>query len=156
MGICVRTTNEGGAALKAIPALWTTFFTQDIKTKIPNRHPQDSSLYCIYTDYEKDHTKPYTCFLGYRIQSDSHLIKNSERESEQLGEGFFIKRIPGGIFQEYTVCGELSKGGVYQEWVKIWQDASLKRTFTADYEQYDEAVLASGEGSVRIYLAIAN
>jgi predicted transcriptional regulator YdeE len=56
IGISVRTTNENRQATKDIPFLWKKFFEENISSKIPNKLSDD--LYCVYTHYEKDHTKP--------------------------------------------------------------------------------------------------
>ena len=65
IGISVRTTNENGQAGQDIPALWNNFITNGLADKIPNKI--DTSIYCIYTEYEKDHTKPYTTILGCKV-----------------------------------------------------------------------------------------
>ena len=65
IGISVRTTNEGGQAATDIPALWNRFMSEGIADRIQNKI--DQSIYCIYTDYEKDHTKPYTTLIGCSV-----------------------------------------------------------------------------------------
>lgn len=67
IGISVRTTNENGQASQDIPALWNKFMTEEIAEQIPNKI--DNSIYCIYTEYEKDHTKPYTTILGCKVRN---------------------------------------------------------------------------------------
>jgi len=60
IGISVRTTNENGQAKKDIEKLWGEFMSENMLKKIPN--VTDETIYAIYTDYEGDHTKPYTTF----------------------------------------------------------------------------------------------
>ncbi len=67
MGISIRTTNEDQQAAKDIPALWQRFWNEDILSKIPNK--TGNTLYCAYTDYESDFTKPYTTVLGCKVSS---------------------------------------------------------------------------------------
>ena len=67
IGISVRTTNENGQAGQDIPVLWNDFITNGIADKIPNKI--ENSILCIYTDYEKDHTKPYTTILGCKVSN---------------------------------------------------------------------------------------
>ena len=71
IGISIRTTNENGQSSKDIPALWGKFMHEGILEKIPNKI--DNTVYCIYTDYEKDHTKPYTTILGCKVENLSNI-----------------------------------------------------------------------------------
>jgi len=71
IGISVRTTNENGQAVKDIPALWNRFMSEGIANKIPNKTSE--SIYCIYTEYEKDHTKPYTTIIGCRVDQVENI-----------------------------------------------------------------------------------
>ena len=143
IGISVRTTNEAGQAKLEIPALWAKFFAENVKAKIPNKIEEDKNLYCIYTDYEKDFTKPYTAFLGCKV---AHL--------KDMPDGLSGKTIKDGDFACFNVTGDLSAGIVYDEWLKIWQ-LPLPRIYAADYEVYNENVLATGKGQVDIYIAVA-
>ena len=66
MGIAVRTTSENVQSLEDIPVLWNRFIWKGIADSIPNKI--DQSIYCSYTDYEKDYTKPYTTVKGCRVE----------------------------------------------------------------------------------------
>lgn len=78
IGIAVRTTNENQKAAQDIPVLWNKFMTEGIINQIPNK--ADHAIYCIYTDYEKDYTKPYTTILGCKVNSSILFLKEwSER-----------------------------------------------------------------------------
>lgn len=139
IGISVKTTNEHGQASQDIPALWHKFITEGIAAQIPDKI--DDSIYCVYTDYEKDHTKPYTTILGCKVSS--------------------LKIIPGGMvgktFEQakYTkriAKGDLSQGVVFEEWTKIW-DSDLDRTYTADFEVYGEKAGDPEHAEVDIFIA---
>jgi predicted transcriptional regulator YdeE len=67
IGIEVRTTNENEQAAKDIPVLWEKFMKENVLNNIPNKI--DNTIYSIYTEYEKDHTKPYTTLLGCKVES---------------------------------------------------------------------------------------
>lgn len=67
IGISIRTTNENNQAAQDIPELWNKFMTESVIEKIPNK--VENAVYCIYTEYEKDHTKPYTTILGCRVKT---------------------------------------------------------------------------------------
>lgn len=141
MGISVRTTNENGQAMKDIPALWNRFMSEGIADKIPNKIEQ--SIYCIYTDYEKDHTKPYTTIIGCRVDHLDNI------PADIIGETF-----SGGNYVQFTAKGNLLHGAVYNEWIKIW-NADLARTYTADFEVYDEKAQNPGDAAVDIFIAIS-
>jgi len=140
IGISVRTTNENGQAGQDISALWNTFITEGIAEKIPNKI--DSSIYCIYTEYEKDHTKPYTTILGCKVANLNTIP--AEMVGKTMEEATYTKHIAkGNIFQ----------GIVFNEWTKIW-NSDLDRTFTADFEVYGEKAQNPENAEVDIFIAV--
>lgn len=140
IGISVRTTNENGQAAKDIPALWSRFIAEDISAKIPGK--TDQSIYCVYTDYEKDHTRPYTTILGCRVDD----LKN-------IPAGMVGKAIHEQNYSLHTAMGNLLQGAVYNEWVKIWS-SDLSRTFTADFEVYGDKATNPENAAVDIFIAV--
>jgi len=139
IGIAVRTTNENNQSGIDIPQLWQTFIAENIADQIPNK--MDSTIYCLYTDYEKDHTKPYTAILGCRVESLTHVPKN------MLG-----KRVAGGTYASYVAKGNLADGVVFNEWIKIW-NSDLPRAFTSDFEIYGEKAMSPENAEVEICIA---
>lgn len=127
MGISVRTTNEHGQAATDIPALWQRFMAEGILSQIPDR--TDDTIYSVYTDYEKDHTLPYTTLLGCRVNTVPDV----------LPEGFFIKAISAGNYTQFRATGKLSDGIVLTTWQQIWS-APLDRAYTTDFEVYEPAM----------------
>lgn len=140
IGISVRTTNENGKSGQDIPALWDKFMNERIAEKIPNK--SDNSIYCIYTDYEKDHTKPYTTILGCKV--DNLDTVPDGMVGKTLGEANYAKRI---------AKGNILQGIVFEEWTKIWK-SDLERTFTADFEVYDEKAQNPENAEVHIFIAV--
>ena len=140
IGIAVRTTNENGQSTQDIPTLWQTFFAENISDQIPNKI--DTTLYCMYTDYEKDHTKPYTTILGCRVNDLSKIPEN------MIG-----KTIEQATYTKYLAKGNLTEGAVFKEWTKIW-NTDLPRNFTADFEIYDEKAQNPENAEVDIFIAI--
>uniref|UniRef100_UPI0040486E9A GyrI-like domain-containing protein n=1 Tax=Flavobacterium sp. TaxID=239 RepID=UPI0040486E9A len=69
VGIVKRTTNENQQAAKDIPLLWEKFMSEDIANKISKK--TNDNIYAIYSDYESDHTKPYTIYIGSENNSFS-------------------------------------------------------------------------------------
>ena len=124
IGISVRTTNENGQSGKDIPALWSQFMSEEIQSKIPNKVSED--LFCIYTDYEKDHTKPYTTILGCKVEN-----------LDVVPENMIGKTIESANYEELIAKGNLAEGIVFNKWLEIW-NSNLDRSFTADFEVYGE------------------
>jgi predicted transcriptional regulator YdeE len=140
IGISVRTTNENGQSGKDIPALWNKFIAEEILQQIPNKTSND--IYCIYTDYEKDHTKPYTTILGCVVE---HL--------DLIPDGMVAKIVEGENYERFTAKGNLAEGIVFNEWMKIW-NSDLNRAFTADFEIYGEKAQNPENAEVNIYIAL--
>lgn len=140
IGISIRTTNEDGQSGKDIPALWNKFMTEEIQRKIPNKVSGD--IFCIYTDYEKDHTKPYTTILGCKVES-----------LDNIPEDMVGKTIESAAYEELIAKGNLSEGIVYNKWLEIW-NSNLNRSFTADFEVYGSKTQNPENAEVDIYIAL--
>jgi len=140
IGIAIKTTNENGQAAKDIPALWNTFMTENILSKIPNKI--NDNIYSLYTDYEGDHSKPYTTIIGCKVE---HL--------NTIPEGMIGKPFNGGNYTKFTTKGDLTKGLIINEWHKIW-NMDLKRLYTADFEIYGEKAQNPNDAEVDLFIAI--
>ena len=140
IGIAIRTINENGQSAQDIPKLWQTFFSENIINQIPNKI--DSAIYCIYTDYEKDHTKPYTTILGCRVSNLDYVPENMVR-----------KTVEQATYTKFIAKGNLTESVVFNEWVKIW-DTDLPRTFTADFEIYGDKAQQPENAEVEIFIAV--
>lgn len=124
IGISVRTTNENNQAGKDIADLWSKFMSHKILDSIPNKI--DDTVYSIYTDYESDHTEPYTTILGCKVAT-----------LENVPEGMVSKSFEGGNYVKLSAKGDLMKGLIINKWFEIWE-MNLERVFTADFEVFGE------------------
>ncbi len=140
IGIAIRTTNENGQAGRDIPALWNRFITEGIAKKIPNKI--DSIVYCVYTDYEKDHTRPYTTILGCAVKA-----------LDNIPTGMIGQTIEKGNYIKYTAKGNMLQRIVIDEWTKIW-NTDLPSAFTADFERYDEKARNPEKAEIDIFIAV--
>jgi len=140
IGIAVRTTNENGKAAADIGQLWNRFLSENIIEKIPNK--VNNSIYSIYTDYESDHTKPYTTILGCPVTG-----------FENVPEGMVTKTIETGDYKQYTVKGNIHENIVYNEWIKIWSD-TIPRAYTADFEIYGAKAQNPENAEIDIFVAL--
>jgi predicted transcriptional regulator YdeE len=140
IGISVRTSNNNGEAARDIPELWAKFMSESILEKIHNK--VDTTIYCLYTDYEKDYTMPYTTILGCAVN-----------EMEELPEGMVSKTIEVENYQKFTAKGNINEGIVFGEWIKIW-NIDLNRAYTVDFEVYSEKASDPSNAEVDIFIAI--
>ncbi|WP_313090193.1 GyrI-like domain-containing protein [Chryseobacterium flavum] len=140
IGISVRTTNENGQAARDIPALWEKMTNENIADLIPDK--TEHTIYSMYTDYEKDHTRPYTTVLGCKVENLDNIPEGMEGYS-----------FDGGNYMKFTVRGDLSKGLVINQWIKIWE-MDLGRIFTADFEIYGEKAQNPADAEVDILIAV--
>ncbi|MGO1672225.1 MAG: GyrI-like domain-containing protein [Sphingobacterium sp.] len=140
IGISVRTTNENNQVAKDIGDLWGRFMNDKVLEAIPNKI--DNTIYSIYTDYESDHTKPYTTILGCKVKN-LDIIPN----------GMVGKSIKGGNYVKFSTKGDLMKDLVINKWFEIWE-MDLDRLFTADFEVFGEKAQNPADAEIDILIAI--
>lgn len=142
IGISIRTTNENGQASKDIAELWQKFLSENILTKIPNK--VNNEIYSLYTDYESDHTKPYTTILGCKVESLDNIPNG------MLGQSF-----EGGNYVKTTTRGDLMQGLIVNHWAKIFE-MDLDRTFIVDFEVFGEKAQNPSDAEVDFYVGVKN
>ena len=142
IGIAVRTTNENGQAAQDIGQLWGRFMSERLVNKIPNK--SEESIYSIYTNYEKDFTRPYDVILGCKVNIDA-----------EVPAGMVSISINGGTYTKFVSKGDLTKGAVYNTWVQIW-NSDINRAYSADFEVYGEKSQNPSDGEVDIFIAVNN
>jgi predicted DNA-binding transcriptional regulator YafY len=140
IGISVRTSNQNGQAGMDISKLWQQFMAENSLAKIPNKI--NDTLYALYTDYEGDHTQPYSVIVGCKV---THLA--------EIPAGMIGKSFEGGDYVKLTAKGDIMQGFVAQQWAKIWE-MNLDRSFTADFEVYDEKSQNLNDAVVDFLIAI--
>ena len=140
IGISVRTTNENNQAAKDIGNLWGQFMNEKVLDLIPNKI--DPTIYCIYTDYESDHTKPYTTLLGCKVENLNEIPNG------MIGQSF-----DGGNYVKFSAKGDLSKELIIDQWKKIWE-MDLDRTFTADFEVFGAKAQNPADAEIDILIAV--
>ncbi|MFD2147648.1 GyrI-like domain-containing protein [Mucilaginibacter antarcticus] len=140
IGVAVRTTNQNSQMAIDIPSLWGKFMSEGILSKIPNK--VDDTIYCIYTDYEKDHTLPYTAIIGCKVADLS-----------QIPEGMVGHAIGETSYQKFIAEGDLLEGAVYYEWTRIWS-LNISRSYTSDFEVYTQRSQDPVNPTVDIFIAL--
>ncbi len=139
VGIWVKTTNQNNQAKKDIGELWQKFMGANLSEKLPNI--KNPTIYAVYTEYEGDHTQPYTTILGYSVDS-----------LDNIPEGMKAVTIEKGVYHQFTAKGDLTTNAVVDVWNNIW-DMDLNRTYTTDFEVYGEKAADPKNGEAEIYIA---
>jgi predicted transcriptional regulator YdeE len=140
IGISVKTTNESGQAVNDIPKLWEKFMSENKISNIPGK--VNDVVYSLYTEYEHDHTGPYTAMLGCKVEN-----------LDNIPDGMIGKSFNGGSYLKLTTKGDLTSGLIVNEWMKIWE-MDIDRAYTADFEIYDERSANPANAEVDILVAI--
>lgn len=140
IGISIRTTNENGQAAQEIGELWGRFLAENILEQIPNK--VDTTIYSLYTNYEGDHTKPYTTILGCKV---THL--------DEIPEGLIGKAFEGGDYVKTSTKGNIMEGIVIKKWFEIWA-MDMDRKYSADFEVYGEKAQDPTNSEVDFYIAV--
>jgi predicted transcriptional regulator YdeE len=140
VGISVQTTNANNQAATDIGALWQKFIGENITSNILNKI--DDTVYSVYCRYESDYTAPYTTLLGCKVNS-----------IENVPDGFDYVEIAAGNYQQFESKGNLIEGAVYKTWLDIW-NTDLPRSYTTDFEVYDEKAANQTNAIVDIFIAL--
>lgn len=146
MGIAASTTNEAECKGDGeIPKLWQRFFQEQVSEKTPAK--VDQALYGLYTDYEADVNGRYTMLIGHAV--DQHA---------EMPEGFVKKEVPAAKYLVFTSQEGPITEVVPKLWQQIWnyfEQSDEKRTYTGDFERYDERCMNPEKAVVEVYVAIA-
>jgi len=140
IGISIQTSNAEGQSGQDIPNLWTKFMSENVAASIPNKVSDE--IYCIYTNYEGDHTKPYTTLLGCKVSGLA-----------QIPEGLKGMTFNTANYQSFTAKGNLMEGVVWQKWSEIWS-TEMDRTFIADFEVYGAKAQDPTNAEVEIFVGV--
>jgi predicted transcriptional regulator YdeE len=134
-----KTTNANGQSGQDCGKLWQQFEKGEYFIKIPER--LDEKLYAVYFDYEGDHTKPFSYFIGCRVAPGS-----------AAPEGMESIVIPPADYIKFTAKGKIPDC-IGETWNTIWR-SDLKRAYKADFEIYDERSSNWEDAEVDIYVSV--
>ncbi len=138
VGLKIKTTNQEGKSMKDIGMTWQKLFTDGIYEKIPSK--VNHKTIGLYTNYEGDYTKPYSFIVGAEV---SQKLEMEEVESVV---------IPKGKYAKFVIIGDV-QNSVGQAWQEIWR-MDLKRTYTCDFEEYQNNASHKEKQEIHIYLGI--
>lgn len=138
IGIGLHTDNSE-AGVKKIGEHWQRFYAEQILEKIPNR--KSDTIIALYTDYEGDHTKPYSLILGTEVTNANFVP-----------EGMVAKKVPIQKYAVFTAKGTMPQA-LIEMWQEIWK-SGIARNFTSDFELYDERSNRGNQSEASIHIAI--
>ena len=138
-GIEVKTTNENGKSIQDIANMWQTFFMQGIYDKVENK--VNGKTIGLYTEYEKDYTKPYNFVVCTEVSENSKNMENR-----------VVKVISKGKYAKFVIHGDV-QNAVGQAWQEIWK-MDLNRKYTYDFEEYQNNSNDMQNQEIHIYIAV--
>lgn len=146
VGVGARTANIHEMTGKGeIPALWEKYFTEQIMEHIPAKLRMGETI-ALYSNYESDQFGEYTFSIGAAVENTT-----------LIPEGMMEISIPSAKYAVFTTEVGPVKDIVMQAWMGIWkwfETANVERTFTGDFEVYDEKCTNPDQAQVDIYIAI--
>jgi predicted transcriptional regulator YdeE len=142
IGIKCRTSNAKDAGPQDIPKLWGRFYGEDILGQIPNK--TSSEVIALYCDYEGDYTQPYSVIIGCPVSS-----------IDTIPEGMVAKTIPASSYAVFRAIGEYPES-LIKTWGNIWNQPSLERTYTGDFELYGDKFVSGSPQELEVFIAVAN
>lgn len=133
VGITTRTNNvrifESDPATNKIAETVQKYFHGGLYGMIPNRK-NPGTTYCVYTEYESDHTGDYTYLIGEEVSS-----------FENVPEDFVQMTLPAQQYAKLTNGPGPMPDVCINAWKKIWtmtsEDFGGERAYLADFEVYD-------------------
>lgn len=116
-----RTTNENGQAAIDCGNLWQEFTSGDYASKVEEKISNE--VFAVYHEYESDHTKPYSFFIGVKVKPGT-----------KVPEGMNGLIIPAGAYEKRTAIGKMPDC-IADCWIGIW-NSDLDRAYRPDFEVY--------------------
>jgi predicted transcriptional regulator YdeE len=146
VGIAVRTTNaEQMTAARPIGKQWERLFKEGVLATIPNK--ADGNILAVYSEYASDKDWEYTYLLGARVT-----------KVEKLPDGMTVKDVPAGRYAVFTSERGPVQKVVVEMWRRVWATPKSAlggdRTYSADFELYDQRAQNPADAVVDLYVAV--
>jgi len=139
IGLENKTTNENGQSNIDCGSLWQKFETENLALKIPGK--LNDEIFAVYYDYEGDHTKPFSYFIGCKVKMDVRVPENMK-----------ALIISGGNYENFMAKG-IMPDCVTNTWKRIWS-SDVKRNYKTDFEIYDERSKDWNNAIVEIFVSV--
>jgi len=140
VGVSRRTCNADGRSVEDIPAVWRDFLTKNAAAQIKNR-AVPPKMYAVYSDYASDWKGEYAFLIGVGVT-----------RAPAVPEGMEVRRIPAQTYARFVAKGEMPSS-LLEIWSSIWL-SELPRTYTFDFEVYDQRFTRPKNKEIDIYVAV--
>ena len=137
--LATKTTNTNGQSSIDCKHLWHQFEDGKYINSIPNKLSDE--IYGVYYHYEGDSSKPFSYFVGCRVEHNT-----------QPPQGLIALTIPDGTYEKISAKGNMPDC-VIKAWKDIWA-ADFARTFQVDFEVYDERSRDWTNAEVDVYVSV--
>ncbi|MGF7532979.1 GyrI-like domain-containing protein [Bacillus mexicanus] len=128
---------------RRIPALWDQFWEQDMSALF-SLAEKDQSIIALYSNYEQETNGFYTFSVG-----------TFQEESGTVPQPYENINLPASAYAVFTSRTGPIEEVILETWKEIWTwDQRHLRTFTGDFEIYDQNAAIPQRAQVRIYVAI--
>lgn len=134
-----KTTNEGGQSGIDCGSLWQKFEKGNYNGRTPNKLSEE--VYAVYYDYEGDHTKPFSYFIGSMVD-----------ENAVLPEGMDFLRVPKNQYSSVMARGQMPDC-IANAWKGIWE-STIVRAYSYDFEIYDHRSVDWNNAEVEIFISV--
>lgn len=134
-----KTTNQNNQSSSDCGNLWQKFEKDKIFELIPNK--LSNEIYAVYFDYEEDETKPFSYFIGCKVDKNSEVPSNLD--SLEIPTQSYVKVTAKGVM---TAC-------ITDSWREIW-NSDIQRKFGFDFEIYDERSQNWNDAELDIFVSI--
>ncbi|MEC1901863.1 GyrI-like domain-containing protein [Bacillus atrophaeus] len=144
IGMSVRTSNALEMSSEGkIPRLWNSFW-QENPQGILAEPPEDKKIITLYSDYEQKEHGMYTFSIG-----------TFTNQARKVHEPFKENTLPSSAYAVFSSRTGPIDEVVLETWKEIWSwEKRHLRTFSGDFEVYDQGAVAFGQAKVKIYIAV--
>lgn len=139
LSLKTKTTNDNGQSSIDCKNLWHEFEDGKYAAVIP--HKLSDEIYGVYHHYEGDSTKPFSYFIGCKVEKGTTAPKGLESLT-----------IPAGNYEKVIVNGKMPDC-VVNAWQEIWA-ADYARAYHTDFEIYDERSKDWNQAEVDVFVSV--
>jgi predicted transcriptional regulator YdeE len=134
-----KTTNENGQSGIDCGNLWQRFEKEDTFNKIQGKISNE--IFAVYHNYEGDYTKPFSYFIGCKVNPELNVPS-----------GLDSLIIQEGNYQLFSAKGKMPDC-LASAWEKIWS-SDIPRAYQADFEIYGEKSKDLSNSEINIFISV--
>src|SRR6476660_8176215 len=141
LALKTKTSNINDQSSVDCGNLWQEFEKGNYAQIIPNRMTDE--ILAVYHQYEGDHTKSFSYFIGCKVKPDT-----------EIPAGLETLTIAKGTYQKIDAKGKMPDC-VINAWKEVWV-FNIPRSYEMDFEVYDERSKDWNNAEVEVYLSVEN